>query len=134
MLYVLTVSAPFVAYVHIKLPQFARQSREQLLRWAENIPPSTEIDLTTIKAYGRPRVSRLPLSDLKPIKARFGIQNLTRTQSRIESKPRSWWAQREQRLFSVGDERRKTFEASIWHKVWSQIQKPATLTRSVKTR
>lgn len=121
MLYVMTVSAPFVVYVHIKLPQFARRSREQLLRWAENIPPSTELDLTTIRTYGRPRVSRLTLAELKPVKARFGIENLARIQRKYGRTPRPWWAHREQHLFFVGNQRRKTFESSIWNKVCGRI-------------
>lgn len=122
MIYMMWAAAPFVAYVHIKLPLFARRSRDQLLRWAENIPPNTEVDLTTIKAYGRPRVSRMLLSDLRPVKARFGIENMVRVSKVPASRPRPWWSSKQKSLFFVGNERKRTVETVIWQKVWSQIQ------------
>lgn len=122
MLYVMWASSPFVAYVHIKVPLFARRSKEQLLRWAQNIAPETELDLTTIKSYGFPRVSRMFVADLRPVKARLGIENLSRLPRAPPSKPKPWWVSNEQRRFFVGNERKKSIETSIWQIVFSQIQ------------
>lgn len=122
-------ASPFVAYVHIKLPIFARRSREQLLRWAQNIPSNTEIEMTTIKSYGSLRTTRMPISELRPIKARFGIQNLARVPRPLNktgiSSNRPWWAPKEQTLFFVGNERRKSVETAVWQKALEQIRSSA---------
>ena len=122
MLYVSYFAAPFVAYVHIKPPVIARRSKEQLLKWAQSISPNTEVDLTTIKTYGRLRVSRMPLSELHPTKARFGIENLVRVPHFPLVKKRPWWAPKEQKLFFVGNERRKTVETAVWQKALEKIR------------
>ena len=124
--YVVYYASPFVAYVHIKLPLFARRSREQLLRWSQNIPPDTEVEMTTIKSYGSLRTTRMPISELQPIKARFGIENLVRvpksTARSSTGTQRPWWALKEQSLFFVGTERRKTVETAVWQKAMEQIR------------
>lgn len=120
--YVTFYAAPFVAFVHIKLPIFARRSREQLLRWAQSIPPNTEVDLTTIKSYGSLRISRMPFSELHPTKARFGIENLVRIKQTPSTRKKPWWAPKERNLFFVGNERRKTVETAVWQKALAQIR------------
>lgn len=122
LLYVTYAAAPFVAFVHIKLPIFARRSREQLLKWAPNIPPNTEVDLTTIKSYGSLRISRMPISELHPTKARFGIENLVRVPHSPPTKKKPWWAPKERNLFFVGNDRRKTVETAVWQKALGQIR------------
>lgn len=124
LLYVTYYAAPFVAFVHIKLPIFARRSREQLLKWAQNIPPNTEVDMTTIKSYGSLRVSRMQISELHPTKSRFGIQNLVRVPHFPSIKKRPWWAPKERNLFFVGNDRRKTVETAVWQKAIGQIRNP----------
>ncbi|KAF6231623.1 hypothetical protein HO173_010155 [Letharia columbiana] len=122
LLYVTYYAAPFVAFVHIKLPIFARRSTEHLLNWARNIPSKTEVDLTTIKSYGSLRISRMQISELRPTKARFGIENLIRVPHFSSIKKRPWWAPKERNLFFVGSERRKTVETAVWQKALGQIR------------
>ena len=123
MLYMMYYSSPFVAYVHVKLPLFARRSREQLLRWSQNIPPNTELEMTTIKSYGGLRTSRMPVANLSPTKSRFGIQNLALIPKVSSGGKRPWWAPKEQRVFFVGSERKKTVESIMWQKIRTQIEK-----------
>ena len=111
-----------MAYVHIKPPLFARRSKEQLLKWAQAIPPSTEVDLTTIKSYGRSRVSRMLISELHPTKAVFGIENLIRVPQFPATKKKPWWAPKERYLFFVGNDRRKTVETAVWQKALKKIR------------
>ena len=122
MLYVMYFTAPFVSYVHVQLPIFARRSREQLLRWAESMSPTTEIDMTTMRFYGRPRVSRMPLGDLRKKKPSFGIANLTRAQRSSPAKgERPWWMAAPLTEFYVGNERGKSREASVWQEALARI-------------
>ena len=124
MLYVTYFSAPFVSYVHVRLPIFARRSREQLLRWAKRVSPSTEIDLTTMRFYGRPSVSRMPLSDLRKIKTNFSVANLVRTEKPLQPNlERPWWMPKPRMEFYVGKERGKSREASVWRMIFDRIPK-----------
>ena len=136
LMYVMYYASPFVAYVHIKLPIFARRSREQLLKWAQSIPSNTEVEMTTIKSYGSLRTTRMPISELRPIKARFGIENLARVPRSLErtsiNPKRPWWAPKEQILFFVGNERRKSVETAVWQKALEQIRSSANLPVKVK--
>lgn len=79
--------------------------------------------MTTIKSYGSLRTSRMQISELRPIKVLFGIQNLERVPkyTPISNQKKPWWAPKEQHLFFVGNERRKTVETAIWQKVFKQI-------------
>ena len=124
MVYVMYFTAPFVSYVHVRLPIYARRSREQLLRWAENMSPTTEIDMTTMRLYGRPQVSRMPLGELRTTKPSFGIANLIRAQrpSGVEVKG-SWWTNKPLTKFYVGNERGKSREPSVWQKALERIPK-----------
>ncbi len=124
MVYVMYFTAPFVSYVHVRLPIYARRSREQLLRWAESMSSTTEIDMTTMRLYGRPRVSRMPLGDLRTTKPSYGIANLIRAQtpSQVEAK-RPWWTNRPLTEFYVGNERGKSREPSVWQKALERIPK-----------
>ncbi|KAL9069685.1 MAG: hypothetical protein Q9161_005386 [Pseudevernia consocians] len=97
-------------------------SHLQIRKWAQNIPPNTEVDLTTIKSYGSLRVSRMPISELQPTKARFGIENLVRVPHFRSTKKKPWWAPKERNLFFVGNERRKTVETAVWQKAIGQIR------------
>ena len=122
MLFVAWLYAPFVAYVHIRLPSYARRSRALLLDFVERMPPQTELDFTTIKLFGRTRVSRIPFGELWPSAARIGIQNIVRVRDASPKNGRTWWQGQEQSLFFVGDARRKSVETIIWEKVWGQIK------------
>lgn len=123
MVFVAYTTTPFVSYVHLRLPIFARKSREQLFRWARNIPPNTEIDLTTIRSFGRPRVSRMQISDLQATSARLGVANLARRPriSKTET-PRPWWRGKPQGLFYVGNDTARSREPSLWQKVLEVVK------------
>ncbi|KAL2125067.1 hypothetical protein VTJ04DRAFT_1432 [Mycothermus thermophilus] len=64
--YVAWTTTPFVAAVHIHLPPYARWSRAILERFAHSAPPNTRLDVTTMSLIGKPRVTSLVLSDLRP--------------------------------------------------------------------
>lgn len=109
MLFVGRVSAPYVAYVHAKAPQSARMSKDALMRWAKTAPGNTELDLTTMRAYGLLRVSRLRLEDLQHVKAGwFNVANLERKPGSLCNKlPRRWWKPKPVHRFYIGPEQSK---------------------------
>lgn len=114
MLLVGYITAPYVAYVHMKAPASVRGSREALVAWAKNLPGNSELDLTTIRAYGRLRVSRMTINDLRHTKSRLSIANLTRKSDSLPSATnRRWWTPRPVKDFYIGPERVNKREASI---------------------
>jgi hypothetical protein len=98
----LTLSSPFVCYMHLRLPAFARQSRELLVRYSKNLPKTAEVDITTMNLIGRPRVSRIKLSELHPHKQSIfnGYANYARDTTEVNAK-RPWWMGKAVRLFSI---------------------------------
>ncbi|EFX00898.1 hypothetical protein CMQ_1979 [Grosmannia clavigera kw1407] len=73
-------TAPFVAFVHLRLPPFARHpDRELLRRFVHKLPPATLLDFTTMNLVGRPRITTVALGDLAPAHERLGIVNVKRT-------------------------------------------------------
>ena len=123
MIFVTRTASPFVAFVHIRPPRWARRSRTDLMRFfsAGQIPPTTEVDLTTIKALGRPRVNRIPLGELWPVKARLGIQNFTWIRDSSTPTRRPWWRGTENKLFFVSETTQKATDAILWRKFYGQL-------------
>ena len=122
MLFVLPATAPYVMYVHLRIPHFARRSREALLRWAENVPLETEVDMTTMRAYGKLRVSRLPIKDLRQTRSWTSVANLTRIPSAPpgNTATRRWWMLNPARSFYVGVERSRP-EFAVWQQVLKKV-------------
>ncbi|MCJ1405303.1 hypothetical protein MMC11_008530 [Xylographa trunciseda] len=124
LLFVGYTTKPFVNYVHIRLPIFARQSQEHLLRWSKTIAPDTEIDMTTMRFFGLPRVSRMQVADLRETKrSTLSVANLARVPAQSDSaKKRPWWAGKEVMRFYIGHNERKGSESAIWPSVLEAIR------------
>lgn len=114
MVFVTYTTAPFVSFARIRLPLFARKSREQLATWIQKIPRNTEIYLTTMRFSGRGRVSRMLVSDLKETNARLGVANLARKPTSAASFKRKWWGVKEPHLFYIANDNPKGGDSKIW--------------------
>lgn len=98
------ITSPFVASVSIRLPIFARQSRDLLERWAKKgVPPETELFITTLSFIGKPRVSRLSIRELEPKRGSLGLVNYVRRGEglRKENERRKWWMFRAVGKFNI---------------------------------
>ena len=128
LIFVAYTTAPFVNYVHIKLPVFARRSQEQLRKWSKNIAPSTEIDLTTMRLYGLARVTRVRLEDLREKdRGLFSVTNLVKVPNKFGgSAKRPWWMGREKTGFYVSKAQPKTRDFALWPQVLDSIRKSNT--------
>jgi hypothetical protein len=120
MVFVSYASGPFVNYVHLKLPVFARSSREMMHRYSQKLPKDAEIDITTMNLIGKPRVSRMKISELYPAKERFGLANYARNTKVLNSK-RPWWMGRVPRQFGIHGSRSKIMGGEIWDNVARSI-------------
>ncbi|RHZ72911.1 hypothetical protein CDV55_103626 [Aspergillus turcosus] len=81
MLFVAYTSAPFVNFVHLALPVFARRSREQTVQYAKNLPPTATLYINTMKFTTIPRQTEVRLGDLVRDKALLRPNNSLLSQS-----------------------------------------------------
>ena len=129
MLYVRFSAKPFVSFVHIKLPLYARRSKEALFKWAQDIPSKAQVDMTTMRFYGGPRVSRMSVGELRQTSSWLSAANLSRDLPSVSAPARrSWWLTKPLLKFYVGEERVGKREVSIWQQVLKQIPKDSTRT------
>ncbi|KAH8158279.1 hypothetical protein CIB48_g9966 [Xylaria polymorpha] len=89
-MFVAYTTSPFVTFIHMRLPPFARQSEEMLRRYVRTLSPQTELDITTMSLIAKPRVSVVKLSDLAPVSRRFGIVNMARDTA-VDNAKRRWY-------------------------------------------
>jgi hypothetical protein len=120
MVVVAYLSSPFVNYIHLVLPTFARTSRDLMLRYSKNPPKDAMLDITTMNFIGKPRVSRVYISDLRPMKQRLGIVNYVRD-TKVINKSRSWWMGRAVRVFGVHSGAGKVRGGEAWENIARRI-------------
>ncbi|KAI0844141.1 hypothetical protein F5Y00DRAFT_249443 [Daldinia vernicosa] len=121
LVFVAYTTSPFVSFIHMRLPPVARQSEDMLRRFARAIPADAELDITTMSFIAKPRVSRVKLSELRPVSRRFGIVNLARDTS-AENAARKWY-----RFRAVGDFNAQFNTATrapwVWESILNAVQK-----------
>jgi hypothetical protein len=124
-LYVAWSTSPFVAAVHLHLPPYARWSRAILERFARTAPPNTRLDVTTMSLIGKPRVSSMVLSDLRPASRRLGMVNYVRDTS-IANAQRKWWRFRAVADFNVQEGGERGVKCGwVWRELKEGIAKRA---------
>lgn len=123
MLFVAYTTAPLVFYIHLRLPLFARRSRDALMRYSKNLPANARIELTTMKFSSRRRVTSVRVSELKPMRAWLSVANLVRKPPSSTFVPsRAWWMGKPPRKFYVGTERGRSREKGVWANILSHIK------------
>ncbi|KAF7597238.1 hypothetical protein BBP40_008080 [Aspergillus hancockii] len=123
MLFVSYTSAPFVNFIHLALPAFARRSREQTLHYAKNLPPTATLYINTMKFTTIPRQTEVRLGDLVADKATLRPVSF-RNKNPV---PLPWWAGKILRQFYTTEKsqpgRQSTaFYPELWEHVYKQIQ------------
>ncbi|KAF1982498.1 hypothetical protein K402DRAFT_407518 [Aulographum hederae CBS 113979] len=66
-----TLTAPYVASIHVFPPELARRSKEALMKWVKSISSSTPMEITTIRVIGFQKRNTVDISNLKPLKTKF---------------------------------------------------------------
>ncbi|RDL29781.1 Uncharacterized protein BP5553_10646 [Venustampulla echinocandica] len=122
MVVIMYISGPFVNYIHLRLPPFARHSREMMIRYSKSLPKDAEVDITTMNLLGKPRVARMKVSSLYPIKERFGLANYGRDTKELNSK-RPWWMGRAVRQFGVHAGKSQIMGGEVWGNIAATISK-----------
>jgi len=116
-------TAPFVTYVHLTLPSWARMSAARLHRLAENLPASAVLDVTTLR-WIWPRVTRLTAGELYLKSGKMtGAMTLRRQVPQTILNQRKWWQWRPLSTFYVAGKGGKTIEKGVWEEVMSSVSK-----------
>ncbi|TGO85919.1 hypothetical protein BPOR_0351g00020 [Botrytis porri] len=120
--FVAYITSPFVNYIHLRLPNFTRNSRDLLMRYSKNPPKDAQVDITTMNFVGKPRVTRLEISELKAVKQRFGVVNFSRDTKKINA-TRKWWMPKAVRVFGVHGGAGRVREGEAWENLANKIRK-----------
>ena len=131
LLFVSYTSAPYVNFIHLALPFFARRSREQAIQYAKNLPPTATLYINTMKFTTIPRQTEARFKDLVADKATIRPVSF-RNQ---EPAPRRWWQWRTQQHFYTGEKSKPgrespTFYPELWEYVYQQIRRSPPSKRS----
>lgn len=116
MLVMMFTTAPFVAYVHLALPIWARASQPRLMRYVQNLPSTATLDVTSVR-WIWPRVTRLHASELYVHRSKIGAMTIRRNVPEIVSAARQWWQWRPLTRFYVSGKGGKTSEPGVWEQV-----------------
>ncbi|KAI0020742.1 hypothetical protein F4780DRAFT_740642 [Xylariomycetidae sp. FL0641] len=114
--FVAYTTAPFVAFIHLRLPPVARQSEEALRRFARNIPRDSVLEITTMSFIAKPRLTNVRIADLRPVSRRFGLVNMVRDTA-AENARRKWYMYR-----AVGNFRVEANKVPRAPFVWESIK------------
>ncbi|KAI0548434.1 hypothetical protein F4679DRAFT_585605 [Xylaria curta] len=120
LVFVAYTTSPFVTFIHMRLPMFARQSEDMLRRYVRTLPPQTELNITTMSVIAKPRVSTVKLSDLAPVSRRFGIVNLARDTA-SENATRKWYMFPAVGNFNAQRASGTSKAPWVWDAIWNNI-------------
>ncbi|KAI0474633.1 hypothetical protein F4859DRAFT_481411 [Xylaria cf. heliscus] len=120
LVFVAYTTSPFVTFIHMRLPPFARQSEEMLRRYARTLSPQTELEITTMSVIAKPRVSRVKLADLAPVNRRLGIVNLARDTA-ADNATRRWYMFSAVGNFNVQRASGTSKAPWVWDAIWNLV-------------
>ncbi|KAI1855657.1 hypothetical protein JX266_000522 [Neoarthrinium moseri] len=99
LLFVAWTTSPFVMFMHVRLPPFARQSEQMLRQYLKKLPRDAELAVTTMSPIAKARASKLRVSELRQDNQRLGIVNYVRDTT-AEDATRKWYNYRAVGKFS----------------------------------
>jgi hypothetical protein len=120
MVFVAYITGPFVTYIHLRLPTYARHSRDMLLRYTKSLPNDAALEITTMNFIGKPRVTRVKIAELYPVKERFGMANYVRDTELINSRL-PWYLPKAVRQFGVHSNTSKIMGGTAWENVAKRV-------------
>ncbi|CRL29883.1 unnamed protein product [Penicillium camemberti] len=124
MLFVSYTAAPYVNFIHLALPAFARKSREAAVQYAKDLPPTAVLYLTSMRFNTIPRQTTVRLGDLVPFKDALRPV----TFQNVNPSPQRWWQGRAPTQFYTGTHSKpgrqtSAFFPELWNGIYQQIQK-----------
>ncbi|KAJ5300888.1 uncharacterized protein N7443_005890 [Penicillium atrosanguineum] len=124
MVVVAYIAAPYVNFIHLALPAFARKSRENAIHYAKDLPPTATLYLTTMRFNTIPRQTAVRLGDL------LAEKDSTRpvTFRNLRPTPRPWWAGKTPTQYLTEGKSRPgkqstAFYPQLWPAIFQKIQR-----------
>jgi hypothetical protein len=119
--FVSTTTAPIATAIHLHLPAYARANARLFERFVASVPPSeATVDMTTLSFIGKPRVSRMKLSELRHVPPDkpwrhtvLGLVNWERD-TEAEDRRRKWYHYRAIGKFGVHWANKGVRYAWVW--------------------
>lgn len=123
LIFVSYTAAPFVNFVQLELPIFARRSRLEAIQFAKNLPPTAKLSISTTGPSLIPRQTEVRLKDLVPDKSSLRPVSF-RNKNPV---PLSWSQGRTLQQFYTADKVKAGGSSSkyfpgVWEHVYKQIQ------------
>ncbi|KAI0505791.1 hypothetical protein F5B22DRAFT_491597 [Xylaria bambusicola] len=109
------ITSPFVTFIRVRLPPFARQSTEAARRYLQNSTSNPVLEITTMSFIAKPRTSVVRISDLVPVNKRFGLVNIARDTA-ADNAARKWYMFRAVGNFHVPSQNNS--ERWLWRSTW----------------
>lgn len=127
--------APWVHQIHVRIPTVARRSKDDLMRWANNIPRHTTLSFSVIRNTPWPTVQYASFEDLQRLPfSKTRLPNLEHVppehEKYVADNQRSWRARflegisrRVYGRFYVNTSQKtdKSAVPGVWDKMWNQI-------------
>lgn len=136
MIVVGVATAPFVNSVSLYIPEFARRSRDVLIRYSTNLPKDAQLEFVTARLLGLPKTTGVRLSEMRALPSRWGrLANLERIRSpslQREHAQRSAWkkalgflAEPRFKFYVTEDvaSTRRSRAPGVWENVLKEIRK-----------
>ena len=123
LIFVSYTAAPYVNFVQLELPLFARRSGADAIQYAKNLPPTAKLFVNTTGPSLVPRQTELRLGDLMPDRALLRPVSF-RNKDPI---PLRWWQGRTLQQFYTADKitgakPSSKYYPALWEHVYRQIQ------------
>lgn len=131
--------APCVHQIHVRIPTLARKSREELMRWASNVPRNTTLSVSVIRLKPWPVVQYVTLEDFTRLRQSWKrLTNLEKSSAVsekyladnnssllarvVESVPRGIYG----RFYVSSQIVDNSAAPGVWDKIWQQIPMEGT--------
>lgn len=140
------LSGPFVNSIFLRLPKYARESKDMCIRYAKQLPPDAQLEVVTLRFIGWPKTTGVRMSELRLVdKAKkpwwdFRLPNMYRVNPVVQSKnseQSSRWRERlfrnRQREFYYDESKDAGNDAKIqgvWEIVLQQIRRNSGLPKT----
>lgn len=123
LIFVAYTAAPYVNFVHLELPIFARRTRLEAIEYAKSLPPTAKLHISTTGPSLIPRQTEVRLKDLAPDRSLLRPVSF-RNRNPV---PLAWWQGRTLKQFYTADklnagESSARYYPGLWEHVYKQIQ------------
>ncbi|KAJ5096040.1 hypothetical protein NUU61_005396 [Penicillium alfredii] len=124
MVFVAYTAAPYVNFVHLALPAFARKTRETAIYYAKDLPPTAVLYITTTRFNTIPRQTAVRMGDILPGRQKYRPISF----SNLNPAPRPWYRGKAPAHFFTSSHSRPgrqstAFYPELWQHIYPQIQR-----------